>query len=131
MANTEEILSDARELGKKIATHAAAAKLEEAIRKLQADVEAQRALNDFNRHMAKLSEKEAAGQPIEVADKQQLEKLQGAVIRNPLLRDLQIAQMDYSDLMRKVDEAMAGTHEANEAPPGAPVFSPGTGGKLS
>src|ERR1043165_2883768 len=108
MATTDEIIAKAKELGKLIASHPAAAKFEETVRKLQADVDAQRALNDFNRHLQKIGEKEQAGRPIEVEDKRQLEKLQNAVIRNPLLGAFQMAQMDYLDLMRKVDEAMSG-----------------------
>jgi cell fate (sporulation/competence/biofilm development) regulator YlbF (YheA/YmcA/DUF963 family) len=128
MATTQEILSAAREVGKLIASHDIARKLESAMSRLQGDVEAQRVLNDYNRHLQKLSEKEQSGKPIEVSDKQQLEKLQNAVIRNPLLRDFQMAQMDYLDLMRKVDEAMAGQPEQQaagiaQAPAGAaPVF---------
>jgi cell fate (sporulation/competence/biofilm development) regulator YlbF (YheA/YmcA/DUF963 family) len=131
MATTQEILTAAREVGKLIASHDSARKVEAAMAKLQNDVEAQRVLNDYNRHLQKLGEKEQAGKPIEVAEKQQLEKLQNAVIRNPVLRDFQMAQMDYLDLMRKVDEAMAGAPEQQpsgiaQAPagavPGAPVF---------
>jgi cell fate (sporulation/competence/biofilm development) regulator YlbF (YheA/YmcA/DUF963 family) len=128
MATTQEILSAAREVGKLIASHDIARKLESAMSRLQGDVEAQRVLNDYNRHLQKLGEKEQSGKPIEVSDKQQLEKLQNAVIRNPLLRDFQMAQMDYLDLMRKVDEAMAGQPEQQasgiaQAPTGAaPVF---------
>jgi cell fate (sporulation/competence/biofilm development) regulator YlbF (YheA/YmcA/DUF963 family) len=128
MATTQEILTAAREVGKLIASHDSARKVEAAMAKLQNDVEAQRVLNDYNRHLQKLGEKEQAGKPIEVAEKQQLEKLQNAVIRNPVLRDFQMAQMDYLDLMRKVDEAMAGQPEQQpagiaQAPAGgAPVF---------
>jgi hypothetical protein len=43
-----------------------------------------------------------------VEDKRQLERLQKAVVMNPTLRELQMVQMDYVDLMRRVDEAMAG-----------------------
>ena len=51
------------------------------------------------------------------------------MIRNPLLRDFQMAQMDYLDLMRKVDEAMAGQPEQQpagiaQAPAGAPGAAP-------
>ena len=108
MATTQEILEAARQLGKLIAQHDTAKKFEEALRKLQGDIEAQRVLTDYNRHLQKLGEKEAEGKPIEVADKQQLEKLQSAVIRNPTLRDFQVRQMDHLDLMRRVDEAMGG-----------------------
>lgn len=108
MATTQEIIKAATDLGKLIASHDAAAKFEESVRKLQADVEAQRVLNDYNRFMNKLGEKEMQGQAIEVEEKKQLEKLQQTVVRNSVLRTFQMAQMDYLDLMRRVDEAMSG-----------------------
>src|ERR1700746_1656903 len=65
MPTTDEIIAKAKELGKLIASHPAAAKFEETIKKIQGDVEAQRALNDFNRLLQKIGEKEQTGQPIE------------------------------------------------------------------
>lgn len=76
-------------------------------------------LNDYNRLLQALAQKEAGGRPIEVEDKRKLEQLQGAVVRNPVLRDLQVAQMDYVDLLRQVDELIQG---------GAPDAAPGPGG---
>jgi cell fate (sporulation/competence/biofilm development) regulator YlbF (YheA/YmcA/DUF963 family) len=106
MATTEEIISKAEELGKMIANHNAAQQIEKVAQKLEKDIEAQRALNDYNRCIAKIGERESQGKPIEVEDKRILEKLQQQVIMNPLLREFQVAQMDYVDLMRRVDEAM-------------------------
>ena len=60
---------------------------------------------------AVIAEKEARQQPIEVEDKRKLEQLHQKVIEHPLLRDLQVVQMDYLDLMRKVDEALRGGGE--------------------
>lgn len=134
MATTEEIMASARELGKLIAQHPAAKKFEDTLRKLQADVEAQRVLNDYNRLLQKLGEKEQSGQPIEVADKQQLEKLQTGVIRNPTLRDFQIVQMDYLDLMRKVDDALTpggGASMGAEPVAASPLVNPDAGRKLN
>lgn len=119
MANTEEILKAATDLGRMIAQNSAAKKFEDAARKLQEDTDAQRVLNDFNRHMQALQEKETKRQPIEVADKRKLEDLQGKVIQNKLVRDLQVAQMDFVDLMRRVDEAMQGEAPAVDAASGA------------
>jgi cell fate (sporulation/competence/biofilm development) regulator YlbF (YheA/YmcA/DUF963 family) len=121
MATTQDILNAAQALGKLIAQHDAAKKFEETMLKLQADVEAQRVLNDFNRHLQKLGEKEQQGKPIEPSEKQQLDKLQTAVIRNPILRDFQLRQMDYLDLMRKVDEAISGGPPEGAAPGNAPA----------
>lgn len=129
MATTQEIIDAAGDLGKKIAQHDTARKLETIIKQLQDDVEAQRLLADYQRHITAVGEKEAAGQPIEVEDKTKLEELQGQVIRNTLLRDFQMAQMDYLDLMRQVDGAISGTPD--QAPTGAaqsPLVNPDIAG---
>jgi cell fate (sporulation/competence/biofilm development) regulator YlbF (YheA/YmcA/DUF963 family) len=110
----------ASELGKMIASHPAAKKVEEAVVKLQADVTAQRALNDFNRLMQKLEEKQASGQAVTEEEKKSIETLQAAVIKNSVLRQYQLAQMDYLDLMRQVDEVINGGGAAQEAPAAAP-----------
>jgi cell fate (sporulation/competence/biofilm development) regulator YlbF (YheA/YmcA/DUF963 family) len=124
MATTQEILDKATELGKKIAGHDSARKLEDAMSKLHDDLDAQRLLSDYQRHLQTLGEKEARQQPIEVEDKHKLEDLQGKVIRNTVLRDLQMAQMDYLDLMRRVDEAMTGHIEDGGAAQGQAATSP-------
>jgi len=111
MATTQEILDAATELGKKIAGHESARKLEDSLKKLQDDVESQRLLNDYQRHLQSLAQKQQRQQPIEVEEKRKLEELQGKVIRDTVLRDLQMAQMDYLDLMRRVDDAMTGNIE--------------------
>lgn len=108
MATTQEILEAAQALGKQISTHEASIKFEKLLKALQEDVEAQRLLNDYQRHMAKIAEKETKGNPIEVDDKRRLEDLQNRVISHPTLRDLQVSQMDYMDLMRQVNEAISG-----------------------
>ena len=106
MPSTDEIIAKAQELGKQLAEHQAVKRLAEALKKLESDTQAQRALTDYQRHIQALAGKEAAGQPIEVAEKRQLEELQKAVVTNLVLRDFQMAQMDYVDLMRRIDEAM-------------------------
>ena len=125
MASTQEIIDAARHLGKLIAQHPAATKMEAVLNAIEDDREAQRALTDFNRHMETVAEKQQKGQPIEVEDKRKLEELQKAVVRNKALRDMQVAQMDYADLMRQVDEAMS------DAMPDAPERGAGAGPALT
>ena len=127
MASTDRILSAAVELGQLIAEHDASKKFEDAVKKLRDDVEAQRVLNDHNRQLQEIHEKQTKGEPIEVDDKHKLEKLQDAVIKHPLLRDLQVIQMDYMDLMRRVDEAIGGPMSETSASPGtaeSPLANP-------
>ncbi|MEX0654531.1 MAG: YlbF family regulator [Phycisphaeraceae bacterium] len=123
MASTDDILQAARELGEQISQHEAAKKFEAVIARLRDDQEAQRLLNDYNRHLQTLSEKEMNQQPIEVDDKARLSELQKKVVTHPVLRDLQRAQMDYVDLMRRVDEAMTG-QTPDAAPAGSPMQNP-------
>lgn len=115
MASDEQILKSAGELGELLGKHPKVERLESAIGKLKEDVEAQRALNDLNRHLQSVSEKEMSGQPIEVADKRRLQELQTAVVHNLVLQEFQLAQMDYVDLVRRIDDAMYGRSAAAQA----------------
>ncbi|WP_432798229.1 YlbF family regulator [Poriferisphaera sp. WC338] len=108
MDTTQQILDEARKLGKLIKEQDAAKKLDQAIEALKGDQDAQRVLNDYNRLAAQIAEKEQANKPIEVEEKYQMQELHKSVIMNKVLQDFQVAQMDYADLMRKVDEAMSG-----------------------
>ncbi len=125
MASTEQILKAARDLGELVSTHEATRKLTDALKQLEKDRDAQRLLTDHRRHMSTIAQKEQEGKPIEVSDKHKLEDLQSKVIQHPLLRDLQIIQMDYLDLMRQVDEAISGLPKETEAPAvSSPVVNP-------
>jgi len=125
MATTDEIIRTARDLGKRISTHEAAKKFEQTLRALEKDQDAQRALNDYHRHVQSIAEKEANGKPIEVADKRRLQELQGQMATNAILREFQMAQMDYLDLMRKIDDAMTESAPTVSAPPTPGPQSPG------
>jgi len=116
MTTTDEVLTAARELGKLVKEHEAARNFEQSISGLRGDTEAQRLLNDYNRQLNTIAEKESTGKPIEVDDKRKLEDLQGKLIQHPVLRSLQIVQMDYLDLMRRIDEEISGGPQNAEAP---------------
>jgi cell fate (sporulation/competence/biofilm development) regulator YlbF (YheA/YmcA/DUF963 family) len=115
MASDEKLIKAAQELGAQLGENPKVARLEAAIGKLREDTDAQRALNDLNRHLSAVAQKEMSGQPIEVADKQKLRDLQNVVVHNLVLREFQLAQMDYVDLVRKLDDAMYGSSAAAEA----------------
>ncbi len=124
MPSTEEILTAARALGDQIAEHTIAKKLTAALTALEKDIEAQRALTDYQRLAQGLMEKQSQGRPIEVEDKRKLEKLQNAVARNLTLQSFQMAQMDYLDLMQQVDQAISGDLGAEMGGPPAAAETP-------
>ncbi len=115
MASDEQLIQAAKELGEQLKDNPKVARLEAAVKKLKEDTDAQRALNDLNRHLNTVAQKEMSGQPIEVEDKRKLQELQNAVVHNLTLREFQLAQMDYVDLIRKLDEAIYGQSEAAAA----------------
>lgn len=132
MATTQEIVDAAHSLGQLLASHSAVSDIESSVKALQSDVDAQALLNDFNRFVNVLGEKEASGQPIEVADKRKLEALQSSLATNLTVRRFQTSQMDYLDLRRKIDEAIDQelAPAAATAPPEGPGGGPGAGSPL-
>ncbi|MEM1108705.1 MAG: YlbF family regulator [Planctomycetota bacterium] len=107
MSDLPPILEAADALGKRIAEYPATKKLKGLLKDLDDNPDTQRLMNDLNRHQQTLAEKQAQGRPIEVEDKRKLEELQQAAAADPTFRDLQIAQMDYVDLMRQVDQRIS------------------------
>jgi len=130
MPTTDEIMDKAKALGEEIAEHEAAKAFIDSLSRLEKDTEAQRAVTDLNRYIGTLSQKQQAGSPIEVEDKRKLEELQTAVVMHPVLRAFQTAQVEYVDLLRKVDEAMIGQTNLPEPDMsgGGDAGGPGAGG---
>ncbi|MEM6257281.1 MAG: YlbF family regulator [Planctomycetota bacterium] len=132
MASEQDILEQATKLGELLAEHDAVKKLASATKAFEADVSAQRAMTDYQRFAESLQQKAEQGGPIEVEDKRRLEGLQQAVITNPLLANMQRAEMDYLDLLRKVDGAIVGAGGAvggtAQPGPGPSAGSPILGG---
>ncbi len=102
----EEIIAAATTLGELLGKHPAKAKYDKVIAELNASDEAQRTLEAYNVCMQEVAQKEANKLPIEVEDKQQLKTCQEAVIANSILQELQVAQMEYVDLMHAIDNAV-------------------------
>ncbi|MBL4702084.1 MAG: YlbF family regulator [Phycisphaeraceae bacterium] len=132
MATKEAIIDAATNLGKLIADNSVGKKLESAIGKLEKDTAAQQELTQYQQFIQALGEKEAAGQPIEVEEKQKLQALQNLVVQNLTLQQFQVAQMDYLDLMREVDQIIsaqatgqqAAANPAQPSEPASPLITP-------
>jgi cell fate (sporulation/competence/biofilm development) regulator YlbF (YheA/YmcA/DUF963 family) len=120
MATDQDILDLATKLGELIAEHDATKKLESATKAFEADTSSQQAMAEYQRFAQSLQQKAQTGGAIEVEDKRKMESLQQAVITNPLLANMQRAEMDYLDLLRKVDGAIVGSSGAAPEPPTGP-----------
>jgi cell fate (sporulation/competence/biofilm development) regulator YlbF (YheA/YmcA/DUF963 family) len=128
MADTNQILAAAHNLGALVATHPTISSYKEVIRQVDLDVGAKQLLQQYEQLIETLSMKEAQMQPIEVAEKQQFERLQQSIAMNATLKKFASAQAEYMDFMKKVQETinagMSGQAPAPEIagqPGGAPA----------
>ena len=129
MADTQEILAAAGNLGALIATHPVVQTYKETIRQLDLDVGAKTLLQQYEQLIEQLSMKEAQMQPIEIAEKKQFEQLQQSIMMNPTLKKFATVQGEYMDIMKKVqetiNEGMAGKlPAASGSQPGAAPAAP-------
>ncbi len=118
MPTTDDITDAAKKLGEQLKDHNAIKSYKDATKALKDDVSTQRAIADFNRALQEIALKEQQGKPIEVADKHRLRDLQDAVVMNPALGRMQQAQMDYYDLLRKIDDTIQEQLGLEDALPG-------------
>lgn len=102
----EEILQQARRLGKAIHDSPQARALREAQKAFDADPDAGKLFEEAREQMDKVRRLEEANAPIEVADKHRMEDLQNRLAASETFKRYSSAQVNYLDLMRKVDQAM-------------------------
>jgi cell fate (sporulation/competence/biofilm development) regulator YlbF (YheA/YmcA/DUF963 family) len=120
------LLAEARKLGELIGNQDAIKEYRELSRQLELDIGAKSLLEQFEQLMEQLSMKEASMQPIEIAEKQKAQSLQQSVAMHPLLKKLIGSQMQYMELMRKVQEAITAGINQPEAPSAEQIQQPAT-----
>ena len=106
MSEMNEILGAAGKLGALISGHPAINNYKEVARQLELDVAAKNIMMQYEQLIERLSQKEAAMQPIEIAEKQHFEQLQQSIAMQPTIKRFAQAQQDYMELMKKVQETI-------------------------
>jgi cell fate (sporulation/competence/biofilm development) regulator YlbF (YheA/YmcA/DUF963 family) len=104
-ADTTEILSAAEKLGQLVAQHPAVAKYKDAQKVVSADAEASRLMTDFGQQLEKLMRQEQSGMGVTDAQRTQLEGLQSRIASNLKVKALNLAEVDFTDLLRKVSQS--------------------------
>ena len=100
-----EIVQAADKLGQLVAQHPAVAKYKQAQKAVAEDSDASRLLADFNRQLETLVRQEQSGMPVTDAQRQQLESLQSRIVSHIKVKAMNMAEVDFMDLMRKVSQA--------------------------
>jgi cell fate (sporulation/competence/biofilm development) regulator YlbF (YheA/YmcA/DUF963 family) len=106
--DTSQILSEADKLGQLVAQHPAVAKYKQAQKAVSDDPDANRSMAEFERQIETLARQESSGMPVTDAQRQTLESLQSRIVSNIKVKALNMAQVDFIDLLRKVNQAITG-----------------------
>lgn len=112
----DEVLELAAKLSHAIAQSNRFNDLRQAEALVMSDVESVERVRKRDELIAKLSEKERNGQPIEPEEKRELMALDEAVRTNPLLADLSKAQADFQEMLNRVNALITSALEPAEEP---------------
>lgn len=119
----DDIMALAERLGKAIAASSQATKLNAARKALEAEPETAQLLNDYNAQARKIGQLEDQQKPVEVDDKYKLEALHNKLAASQTFKDFTSAQVEYVDMMRKVNQAISrnigGPDRTRQPPPSA------------
>ena len=107
----EEILDLAEKLGNLLRNDNRFRALMEAEKKVMADAEAKKLLEDFQTQSQKIMERERRREPVEVEDKHRLRDLHEKVAGHALIKELTKARVEYAELMNRVNRAIFGRAE--------------------
>lgn len=103
---TEQIMEEASKVGQLVAQHPAIAKYKQAQRSVSEDPDAARLLSEFDRQLEGLGRQEQSGMAVTDAQRQQLETLQSQIISHIKIKALNMAQVDFVDLLRKITQTI-------------------------
>jgi cell fate (sporulation/competence/biofilm development) regulator YlbF (YheA/YmcA/DUF963 family) len=104
--DTDQIIQEAEKLGQLVSQHPAVARYKQAQKAVSEDPEAGRLLADFDRQLETLGRQEQSGMPVTDAQRMQLESLQGRIISHLKIKALNLAQVEFVDLLRKVTQTI-------------------------
>lgn len=104
--DTQQIMDEAEKLGRLVAQHPAIDKYRLAQRAIAEDPDASRSLAEFDRQLETLARQEQSGMPVTDAQRTQLENLQSRIVSNIKVKALNLAQVEFMDLLRKVTQTV-------------------------
>ena len=120
--DTQQIMSEAEKLGTLVAQHPAVEKYKQAQRSVAADADASRLLAEFDRQIAKLGQQEQSGLPVTDAQREGLEALQGKIVSHIKVKALNMAQVDFVDLLRRITQTIQKPLQDAPAPGSTPAL---------
>jgi len=102
----ERILGLAGRLGKTIAESKQATDLREIRKAFEGDPELQQVMKEYRQQAGKMQQLEQERKPVEPEDKHKLEELNRQLAASETFKKYTAAQVEYVDLLRRVNEAL-------------------------
>ena len=102
----DEIVKLADDLGRQIAETERFQNLRKAENAAENDTETRDLMQETEQYRKRIAEKEGQHEPIEPDEKRELQRLSDAVEANDHLQTLARAQVDFLELMKRVDDAI-------------------------
>ncbi|MFW6146199.1 MAG: YlbF family regulator [Planctomycetota bacterium] len=104
----------AEKLGDALSQSDQAQTLRDAKGKVEANPELIQLMNEYQQQMDKVTQQEGAGETIEPDDKRRLKDLHDKLVADPAFKEFNDAQMEYVDLMRRINEILKDKLEETE-----------------
>jgi cell fate (sporulation/competence/biofilm development) regulator YlbF (YheA/YmcA/DUF963 family) len=115
--DTQQIMDEASKLGDLVAQHPAVARYKEARTALEKDPDASRLMAEFDRQLEALGRQQQSGMPVTDAQQKSLEVLQNKIVSHLKIKALNLANVEFVDLLRRITQTIQGRLSLQEAPP--------------
>ena len=102
----DDITQLAQKLGVAIGQSAQSVSLRNARKQLDAQPDVKKLTEEFRRQSDKVAALEGENKPVEVEDKRKLQEINDKLVANDVFKKHMAAQVEYVDLMRKVNQAI-------------------------
>lgn len=104
--DTQQILEEAVKVGQLAAQHPAVARYKQAREAVDKDPEANRLMTELDRQIEALGRQQQAGMPVTDAQQQALETMQNRIVSHIKIKALNLAQVEFVDLLRKISQTI-------------------------
>lgn len=104
--DTQQILDEAAKIGELLLQHPAIIRYKQARKSVEDDSEATRLLGELDRAVDTIGRQRQAGIPPTDAQQQSIEALQNKIVSHIKIKALNMAQVEFVDLLRKITQTI-------------------------
>ena len=104
--DTQQLMDEAAKLGELVAQHPAVTRYKDARKAVEQDADAGRLMAEFDRQIEALTRQQQSGLGVTDAQQQQLEALQSRIVSHLKIKALNLAQVEFVDLLRKITQTI-------------------------